>query len=145
MLSEMMTDVARSRAAFARDILYMTESAKDAHVSEAMLVMDTVGLTDTYMESDIMGSDEVDEISKALDKVSKEDCEKDKEAEVDRIVNSDKPLLSIDEVMGLADSVDADDSDLTDEEIDAILSEEDLDDYEEKGCGGNGKKTGCRS
>ena len=140
MLSEAISDVARSRAAFARDLAYMTESAKDAQVSEAMLVMDTVGCTDAYLESDIMGSEEVAEISAALDKVSKEDCEKDKEAEVDRIVNSDKPLLSIDEVMGLADSVGDDNSELTDEEIDAILSEED---YEEGGCK-NGKKTGCR-
>ena len=140
MLSEAISDVARSRAAFARDLAYMTESAKDAQVSEAMLVMDSVGLTDTYMESDIMGSEEVKEISAALDKVSKEDCEKDKEAEIDRIVNSDKSLLSIDEVMGLADSVSNDDSELTEEEIDAILSEED---YDEGGCN-NGKKTGCR-
>ena len=139
MLSEMMTDVARSRAAFARDMLYMTESAKDAQISEAMLVMDTVGITDAYMESDIMGSEEVKEISAALDKVSKEDCEKDKETEIDCIVNSDKPLLSIDEVMGLADSVGEDNSELTSEEIDAILSEED---YEEGGCK-NGKKTRC--
>lgn len=139
MLSEAISDVARSRAAFARDILYMTESAKDAHVSEAMLVMDTVGLTDTYMESDIMGSDEVKEISAALDKVSKEDCEADKEAEVDRIVNSDKTLLSIDEVMGLADSVDNTNTELTDAEIDELLA----DDYDEGGCS-NGKKTGCR-
>ena len=139
MFSEAISEVARSRAAFARDILYMTESAKDAHVSEAMLVMDTVGLTDTYMESAIMGSDEVEEISDALDKVSKEDCEKDKEAEVDRIVNSDKPLLSIDEVMGLADSVDTTNTELTDAEIDELLA----DDYDEGGCS-NGKKTGCR-
>ena len=139
MLSEAISDVARSRAAFARDMLYMTESAKDAQISEAMLVMDSVGITDTYLESDIMGSDEVKEISAALDKVSKEDCEKDKEAEVDRIVSSEKPLLSIDEVMGLADSVDTTNPELTDAEIDELLA----DDYDEGGCG-NGKKTGCR-
>ena len=140
MLSEAISDVARSRAAFARDMLYMTESAKDAQISEAMLVMDSVGITDTYMESDIMGSDEVKEISAALDKVSKEDCEKDKEAEIDRIVSSEKPLLSIDEVMGLADSVDTTNPELTDAEIDELLA----DDYNEGGCKGNGKKTGCR-
>lgn len=139
MLSEAISDVARSRAAFARDMLYMTESAKDAQISEAMLVMDSVGITDTYLESDIMGSDEVAEISAALDKVSKEDCEKDKEAEIDRIVSSEKPLLSIDEVMGLADSVDTTNTELTDTEIDELLA----DDYDEGGCG-NGKKTGCR-
>lgn len=98
MFDTAMRDIAYNRAAFARDMEYMRENTRDAEVQESMLLFESCG-EGIRMESDIISKEEAADLKEAIESIP--DDSSDKEAEIDRILNTDKERMSIDEVMGI--------------------------------------------
>lgn len=125
MINEPLTDSVYERASLARDMLYMTENAKDMQVSEAMLFLDAIyDGKKCFLESDIVSYAEEVEIEQAIADVDIPNDEINEE--IESIITTDKPILTIDEVLGISDNVVEPNSGISiDEVVDALNDDED--------------------
>ena len=116
MLNNIIADRIYDRASNARDMLYISENVKDTQVSEALLRLDARDSSNGYfIESDVIPMDEESDIVEAIDQVeiSKEEIDD----EIENIIDTDKPIITIDEVMGIADNVIEPNAGLTVDEV----------------------------
>lgn len=122
MFTDMITNIAMERAAFMRDAEYIMENVADAETQDSILMYECGGESGICLESDIISSEEKEEINQALDQMP--DNSTDAEEEIQRIVTSDKDALSLDEVMGITAEPASDAEQLLDAVADLTVNSE---------------------
>lgn len=99
MFTDAITSIARERAAFLRDVEYIKENVEDSKIQDSILIYENAGESGICLESDIVSPELKEEIKEAIEQIPNDTSDAD--AEIQRIVESDKDSLSLDEVMGL--------------------------------------------
>ena len=118
MIEQLMTEVARERAAFLRDAAYIQENVKDSDIKEAVFQYECAE-SGLFLESEQVTAEMKKNIEEALNKVKVDKDEVD--AEIDRIVTSEKDDLSLDDVMGVDSNMTQDAERLLDDVADLAM------------------------
>lgn len=92
MLNNVLDDLKRQRASFARDIEYLKETAIDDEIDERMEVAESLFVNES--------SDELVEAAAMLNKLSGDVDEVMESAEIDRILNAEEDL-TFEEMAGI--------------------------------------------
>ena len=100
MFAEAISEIARERASLLRDVEYIRESVKDADLQESFLILEACGMNGLCREEDIVSKEEHRDLCNAIMQIP-DDCSDERE-EIDRIVNCEKPSMTIDDIMGIS-------------------------------------------
>ena len=100
MFSGIKSNIAQERASLVRDMEFIRQNVKDAQIQETMLICEACGGGGKlYTETDLVSREEEKEICNAITRIPGDDTSSE---EINRILTSNKPELSLDEVMGIS-------------------------------------------
>lgn len=94
MLTNTINEILKKRASLARDLEYLKENASEDRTDDRMLQLESIICDDT----DSISKDDFDEIDKNLPTT-----DVDKDAEIQRIMESSNDYISFAEMIGLED------------------------------------------